>query len=105
VDNVDNLGAWVKAGPVTLHAVTKYYTHGSQRVAMRQGAVVYYLSGDHLGSTSLTTDDTGDIVSEVRYLPYGEACPECILSLTKGLSKGTLDQRRHPDRLHLHRPA
>jgi len=25
-----------------------------------------------LGSTSLTTDETGDIVSEVRYLPYGE---------------------------------
>jgi RHS repeat-associated protein len=25
-----------------------------------------------LGSRSLTTDDTGDIVSEVRYLPYGE---------------------------------
>jgi RHS repeat-associated protein len=39
---------------------------------MRQGDVVYYLSGDHLGSTSLTTDENGDIVSEVRYLPYGE---------------------------------
>jgi hypothetical protein len=47
----------------------------------------------------------GGAVAEVRYLPYGEACPECMLSLTKGLSKGTLDQWRHPDQLHLHRPA
>jgi RHS repeat-associated protein len=52
--------------------VTKYYTHGGSRVAMRRGDALYYLNGDHLGSTSLTTGDTGNIVSEVRYLPYGE---------------------------------
>jgi RHS repeat-associated protein len=34
--------------------------------------VVYYLHGDHLGSTSLTTDQNQNIVSEVRYLPYGQ---------------------------------
>jgi len=39
---------------------------------MSRGDEVYYLGGDHLGSTSLTTDDTGTIISEVRYLPYGE---------------------------------
>ncbi|MCP4368626.1 MAG: RHS repeat-associated core domain-containing protein [Deltaproteobacteria bacterium] len=39
---------------------------------MRQGGEVYYLSGDHLGSTSLTTDSSGGIISEVRYKPYGE---------------------------------
>lgn len=39
---------------------------------MRRGDKVYYLSGDHLDSTSLTTDDTGAVVSEVRYLPYGQ---------------------------------
>ncbi len=39
---------------------------------MRQGDEVYYLSGDHLGSTSLTTDSSQNIVSEVRYLPYGQ---------------------------------
>ena len=32
---------------------------------------VYYLHGDNLGSTSLTTDDAGEVVSEVRYHPYG----------------------------------
>jgi RHS repeat-associated protein len=34
--------------------------------------VVYYLHGDHLGSTSLTTDQSGNKFSEVRYLPYGQ---------------------------------
>ena len=32
---------------------------------------MYYLHGDHLGSTSLTTDNAGVVVSEVRYHPYG----------------------------------
>jgi RHS repeat-associated protein len=57
---------------VTVSAVTKYYMFGGQRVAMRQGDVVYYLHSDHLGSTSLTTDITGTVVAETRYLPYGE---------------------------------
>ncbi|MEW5959069.1 MAG: RHS repeat-associated core domain-containing protein [Chloroflexota bacterium] len=72
VDNVNNPGGWLAAGPVTIASVTKYYTFGGQRVAMRQGDVVYYLHGDHLGSTSLTTDQAGEIVAETRYLPYGE---------------------------------
>jgi RHS repeat-associated protein len=52
--------------------VTKYYMLGSQRVAMRQDDVVYFIHSDHLGSTSLTTDITGTLVAETRYLPYGE---------------------------------
>jgi RHS repeat-associated protein len=71
-DNVNNASAWVEAGPVTVSAVTKYYYHGGQRIAMRQGDVVYYLHSDHLGSTSLTTDNSGTVVAETRYLPYGE---------------------------------
>ncbi len=39
---------------------------------MRQGNVLYYLHGDHLGSTSLTTDADGVKVAESRYLPYGQ---------------------------------
>jgi RHS repeat-associated protein len=52
--------------------VTKYYYHGDLRVAMRQDNVVYFIHSDHLGSTSLTTDITGTLVAETRYLPYGE---------------------------------
>ncbi|MCD4739381.1 MAG: hypothetical protein K8R89_09015 [Anaerolineae bacterium] len=36
--------------------ITKYYYHGGQRVALRQGKALYFLPSDHLGSTSLTTD-------------------------------------------------
>ena len=52
---------------------------------MRQADAVYYLHGDHLGSTSLTTCGSecgskpdgspiavGEVVSEVRYHPYGQ---------------------------------
>jgi hypothetical protein len=77
-DNVGNESAWVESASTTVDAVTKYYHHGSSqdygsaRVAMRQGGEVYYLHGDHLGSTSLTTDDQGSVVYEARYLPFGE---------------------------------
>jgi RHS repeat-associated protein len=72
-DNVDNTApAWVESDEVGVYSVKKYYAFGGSKVALRQGDVVYYLSGDHLGSTSLTTDDTGTPISEVRYLPYGE---------------------------------
>jgi RHS repeat-associated protein len=71
-DNVGNVSAWQESTAVTIDAITKYYHHGSSRVAMRQGGEVYYLHGDHLGSTSLTTDDQGGVVYEARYLPFGE---------------------------------
>ncbi|MCP4597140.1 RHS repeat-associated core domain-containing protein, partial [Neptuniibacter sp.] len=38
---------------------------------MRQGGVVQYLHGDHLGSTSLTTDESGAMVARQLYHPYG----------------------------------
>jgi hypothetical protein len=72
IDNVNNTSSWVVQGPVSINTVTKYYYHGSDRVAMRQGDAVYYLSGDHLGSTALTTDSSGQVTHQARYLPYGE---------------------------------
>jgi RHS repeat-associated protein len=57
--------------------ITKYYMAGASRVAMRkytipQNMEVEYLLGDHLGSTSLTTDANGVKISELRYKPWGE---------------------------------
>ena len=51
---------------------TKYYYVGGQRVAMRKGGTLYYLLGDHLGSTSVTTYSGGVKMAEVRYKPFGE---------------------------------
>jgi YD repeat-containing protein len=56
----------------TTGVTTSYYFFGGQRVAMRQGATVYWLHGDHLGSASLTTSGSGQIVSQQWYKPYGQ---------------------------------
>ncbi len=52
--------------------VTKYYYAGSQRIAMRTNGTLNYLLGDHLGSTSLTTDANGQNPIETRYKAWGE---------------------------------
>lgn len=52
--------------------ITKYYYSGGQRIAMRQGSTLTYMLGDHLGSTSLTTNASGAVISELRYTPWGE---------------------------------
>ncbi len=51
----------------------KYYYANGQRVAVRDDGTLYYLLGDHLGSTAITVDDDGtDEVGELRYYPYDE---------------------------------
>ena len=71
-DNVSNPpGEWVEAS-VSVVQVTKYYAFNGQRVAMREGDVVYYLHGDHLGSTSVASSDSGALHSRQGYTPYGE---------------------------------
>jgi RHS repeat-associated protein len=53
---------------VTGAVITKYY--GSY--AMRVGAVLSYLLSDHLNSTNLTLNDSGQVVAELRYKAFGE---------------------------------
>jgi len=64
---------------VTNGVVTKYYYAGTQRIAMRKnGTLTFMVStsstqrlADHLCSTSLTTDSAGNVISELRYKPWG----------------------------------
>jgi RHS repeat-associated protein len=54
-----------------------YYYHGSTRVAVHDGngtgtTGLSWLFADHLGSTSLTTNDSGTKTAEVRYKAWGE---------------------------------
>lgn len=76
----------VPAPVVQIETITKYYHFGSQRAAMRLGdgpqGAVYYLHGDHLGSTSLTTDASGGLVSQARYMPYGDVSWESGMAKT-----------------------
>ena len=39
---------------------------------MRTGSSVYWIHSDHLGSASLTTNISGQVVSEMRFYPFGE---------------------------------
>jgi RHS repeat-associated protein len=50
---------------------TKYYDFGGQRIAVRQNGTLSYLHGDHLGSTSVTTNNSGAATNNVRYFAYG----------------------------------
>ena len=52
--------------------ITKYYFAGANRVAFRAGSTLYYPLSDHLGFTSLTTNNSGGLISELRYKPWGE---------------------------------
>ncbi len=53
-----------------------YYYAGGTRVAMREatsgGETLYYLLGDHLGSSAITADSSGNKVAELRYKAWGE---------------------------------
>ena len=53
--------------------ITKYYLAGASRVAMRkytipQSMTVEYILGDHLGSTSITTDSNGAQTARMDFL-------------------------------------
>jgi RHS repeat-associated protein len=51
---------------------TKYYFAGSSMIALRKDGVLNFVIGDHLGSTSLTTDADGVVISELLYTAWGE---------------------------------
>ena len=62
---------WTSAGS------TQYYYSGSQRIAMRRSGCggdngLFWVFGDHLGSTSVTANSAGGYISEVRYKAWGE---------------------------------
>lgn len=51
---------------------TSYYFANNERVARKDpDGSVYYYYGDHLGSTSIVTDETGALSEKRNYYPYG----------------------------------
>ena len=50
---------------------------------MRSGGTLYFMIGDHLGSTSLVTFANGNVVSETRYKAWGEVRYESGTTPTK----------------------
>ncbi len=52
--------------------VTKYYFAGSTRLAVRTGGSIRFLLGDHLGSSSVTTNVYGAKTASALYKAFGE---------------------------------
>ena len=52
--------------------VTKYYFAGATRLAVRTGGTLRFLLGDHLGSSSVTTDANGVQTASALYKAFGE---------------------------------
>jgi len=50
---------------------TSYIYANGRLVTTISGTTEYYTHADHLGSTSLTTDESGVPVEEIGYLPFG----------------------------------
>jgi RHS repeat-associated protein len=55
--------------------VTKYYSLGAQRVAVRKGSTLYYELADQLGSAAVTTDSSGNNMTRQNYFPFGALRP------------------------------
>ncbi len=51
-------------------AMSHVYANGQKIVTLTNNKE-YYTHSDHLGSTSIVTDETGTIVEEIGYLPFG----------------------------------
>jgi RHS repeat-associated protein len=61
---------------VETSAVRKYYSIAGQRVAMNDGDGLKYLLTDHLGSVVAVLSESGTLLSEQRYMPFGEVRTE-----------------------------
>lgn len=50
----------------------KYYFAGSVRIALREDEAITWLLSDHLSSTSVTVDVTGNLLTSLKYTAFGE---------------------------------
>ncbi len=61
---------------------TKYIFAGSNRIAYKIGSATYYYHTDHLGSSSIITNASGNKTNELYYYPYGKTRYALDSSLT-----------------------
>ncbi len=64
-------GSYVVSVNGQVTTASKYYSFGGLRVAVKFGSTLYYLHVDHLGSTSVATDTSGNPISKQTYLAFG----------------------------------
>jgi RHS repeat-associated protein len=75
-------------GVVTINSTSnkKYYSISGMTIAMNDGSGLKYLLTDHLGSVVAVTDNNGTLISQQRYLPFGQ-----VRSVTSPSPIGTTD--------------
>jgi len=64
----------------------------AEREATSGGDTFYYLLGDHLGSTAITADSSGNKVAEMRYKAWGESRFSSGTTPTKRQYTGQLNE-------------
>jgi RHS repeat-associated protein len=73
----------------------QYYYAGSARIAERSGSsTLYWLVGDHLGSTTVVADSAGNQAAVQLYMPWGQ---QRYSSGSLPTSFGFTGQRQEPD--------
>lgn len=65
-------GAYEVRDDGTTGTVWKYYGFAGMTVAVNDGSGLKYLLTDHLGSIVAVTDASGALLSEQRYMPFGQ---------------------------------
>ena len=75
-------------------SVTRTVTYYPAAGAMRINSTLYYVLKDHLGSASVVTDASGNILGENRYYPFGETRVATGTILTDKLFTGQREMRR-----------
>jgi RHS repeat-associated protein len=56
----------------TTSTVRQYYSLGGVNIGMREGTTFDYFLTDHQGSVVGVTDAVGTLISETRYMPFGQ---------------------------------
>jgi RHS repeat-associated protein len=67
---------------------TYIYANGERVARIDPDGSKHYYSGDHLGSTSIVTDENGSIEEKTRYKPYGSTLSHTGVNTTKHLYTG-----------------
>ncbi|MFE0776935.1 RHS repeat domain-containing protein [Streptomyces sp. NPDC058861] len=71
---------------------TRYYTHGGETVAVRTGAKISYLVGDHQGTSQIAIDTATLGFTQRKQLPFGELrTAQSSVFGTRGFVGGTND--------------
>ena len=75
--------------------IKQYYYFANQLIAMDDGTNWNFFATDHLSSTSVVMDATGNLLSANRYMPYGELRTDTSLTEISETDLGYTGQRNY----------